>query len=124
MEATRVTPDLQASVLCEDIRQEMNGMQSLVGVLNVVPARATPVGLLKLCVWTRWCLGFGKFRQRSRILGTDEDQVVAESFIEFELKELESQVTNVNRAGVGLVSWYWHFVDVVWLLLFVLVYWL
>jgi cytochrome c oxidase subunit 3 len=22
------------------------------------------------------------------------------------------------------VSWYWHFVDVVWLLLFVLVYWL
>jgi hypothetical protein len=96
MEATRVTPDLQASVLCEDIRQEMNGMQSLVGVLNVVPARATPVGLLKLCVWTRWCLGFGKFRQRSRILGTDEDQVVAESFIEFELKELESQVTNVN----------------------------
>ncbi len=28
--------------------------------------------------------------------------------------------TSPSRA----VSWYWHFVDVVWLLLFVLVYWL
>ncbi|MGH8755995.1 MAG: cytochrome c oxidase subunit 3, partial [Burkholderiales bacterium] len=26
--------------------------------------------------------------------------------------------------GFEAVSWYWHFVDVVWLLLFILVYWL
>jgi len=29
-----------------------------------------------------------------------------------------------NHFGFEAVSWYWHFVDVVWLLLFVLVYWL
>jgi cytochrome c oxidase subunit 3 len=28
-----------------------------------------------------------------------------------------------NHFGFEAVSWYWHFVDVVWLLLFVFVYW-
>jgi cytochrome c oxidase subunit III len=32
------------------------------------------------------------------------------------------QVTMANRAGVGLVSWYWHFVDVVWVVVFTVVY--
>jgi cytochrome c oxidase subunit 3/cytochrome o ubiquinol oxidase subunit 3 len=32
------------------------------------------------------------------------------------------QVTSANRAGVGLVSWYWHFVDVVWVVVFTVVY--
>ncbi len=29
-----------------------------------------------------------------------------------------------NHFAFEAVSWYWHFVDVVWLLLFVFVYWL
>jgi cytochrome c oxidase subunit 3/cytochrome o ubiquinol oxidase subunit 3 len=32
------------------------------------------------------------------------------------------QVTSANRAGVGLVSWYWHFVDGVWVVVFTVVY--
>ena len=28
-----------------------------------------------------------------------------------------------HHFGFEAVSWYWHFVDVVWLLLFVFVYW-
>jgi cytochrome c oxidase subunit 3/cytochrome o ubiquinol oxidase subunit 3 len=35
---------------------------------------------------------------------------------------LTRQVTSANRAGVGLVSWYWHFVDVVWIVVFTVVY--
>jgi len=35
---------------------------------------------------------------------------------------LGRQVTSANRAGVELVSWYWHFVDVVWLVVFTVVY--
>jgi len=35
---------------------------------------------------------------------------------------LQRQVTSANRSGVGLVSWYWHFVDVVWIVVFVVVY--
>jgi cytochrome c oxidase subunit 3/cytochrome o ubiquinol oxidase subunit 3 len=35
---------------------------------------------------------------------------------------LSRQVTSANRAGVGLVSWYWHFVDAVWVVVFIVVY--
>lgn len=96
MEPSDVLPDLQACVVCEDVRQELNGLQSLVGVVNVIPARAVPVGFLKLCVWTRWCSGLGKYYQTSRIIGVDESQVLAESQLGFELKEIEGNVTNVN----------------------------
>ncbi len=76
-EVTTVSPDLQASLLCEDVRQEVNGMQTLVGIINMIPARVLPVAILKLCVWTRWSGGIGRFRQVSRILGADEEQVLA-----------------------------------------------
>jgi cytochrome c oxidase subunit III len=35
---------------------------------------------------------------------------------------LGRQVTSANRAAVGLVSWYWHFVDGVWVVVFTVVY--
>ena len=35
---------------------------------------------------------------------------------------LRRQVTTANQAGVGLVAWYWHFVDVVWVVVFIVVY--
>jgi cytochrome c oxidase subunit 3/cytochrome o ubiquinol oxidase subunit 3 len=35
---------------------------------------------------------------------------------------LGRQVTSANRAGVGLVAWYWHFVDGVWVVVFTAVY--
>src|SRR5437763_5503094 len=35
---------------------------------------------------------------------------------------LGRQVPAANRAGVGLVSWYWHFVDAVWVVVFTVVY--
>jgi hypothetical protein len=110
---TNVPPDLQASVICEDVRQEVNGMQTLVGIINMIPARVLPVALLKLCVWTRWCGGIGRFRQTSRILGVDEEKVLAESQIEFELKELESHVTNVNLfTAVQFQQYGLHYVEI------------
>jgi cytochrome c oxidase subunit 3/cytochrome o ubiquinol oxidase subunit 3 len=35
---------------------------------------------------------------------------------------LGRQVTVANRGAVGLVSWYWHFVDGVWVVVFTVVY--
>jgi cytochrome c oxidase subunit 3/cytochrome o ubiquinol oxidase subunit 3 len=35
---------------------------------------------------------------------------------------LGRRVTAANRGGVGLVSWYWHFVDGVWVVVFTVVY--
>jgi hypothetical protein len=33
-----ILPDLQSCVPCEDVRCEFNGMQTLVGVVHVIPA--------------------------------------------------------------------------------------
>jgi len=39
-------------------------------------------------------------------------------------RAMRGHFTPEHHFGFEAVSWYWHFVDVVWLLLFVLVYWL
>jgi cytochrome c oxidase subunit 3/cytochrome o ubiquinol oxidase subunit 3 len=35
---------------------------------------------------------------------------------------LRRQITEKNHTGVQMVAWYWHFVDVVWIVVFTLVY--
>jgi hypothetical protein len=98
--AKHIVPTLQASVVCEDVRQENNGMQTLVGVLNLIPATKVPVGLLKLAVWTRWVGGVGKFKQKARITAPDKT-ALGEAEVEFELQDTIGQATNVNFfAGV------------------------
>lgn len=99
MKEDAILPDLQSCLLCEDVRCEFNGMQTLVGVVNVIPAQALPVNCLRLCIWSRWCSGSGRFRQKSRIVGADEQQVIAQAEVEFELKELEGHATNVHYFG-------------------------
>lgn len=101
MSSKQIVPTLQASVICEDVRQENNGMQSLVGVLNIIPAAQIPVGLLKLVIWTRWVGGVGSFKQNARILAPDGQTVIGEAELDFELKDVIGQATNVNFfAGV------------------------
>jgi cytochrome c oxidase subunit 3 len=39
-------------------------------------------------------------------------------------RTLAGHFTPTNHFGFEAVTWYWHFVDVVWLILFVFVYWL
>ena len=99
MAAEVIAPDLQCAVLCEDVRCEFNGMQTLVGVINVIPAPALPINCMRLCIWTRWCSGAGKFRQRSRIVGIDEKQIIAQAEVDFVLQEMEGHATNVHYFG-------------------------
>ncbi len=88
-------------------------MQTLVGILTVIPTRTLPWSLFKLCVWTRWCGGVGQFRQGSRVLGLDEEETLAASEIDFELKELEGHVTNVNVfTGVQFRQFGLHHVEI------------
>jgi hypothetical protein len=113
MEETAILPDLQSCVLCEDVRCEINGMQTLVGVINVIPAPSLPINCMRLCIWSRWCSGSGKFRQKSRIIGVDEQQVLAQAEVEFELKEMEGHATNVHYfGGVQFQQFGMHHVEI------------
>lgn len=76
-------------------------MQSLVGVLTAIPAANAPVGVLKLCIWSRWMNGLGKFRQSARILAPDGKTSVVEAAVQFEMQNVNAQATNVHFfAGV------------------------
>lgn len=94
-----IAPDLQACLLCEDVRAELGGQQSIIGVVSVIAAPALPVSFFKLCLWTRWCGGMGQFLQTSRIFGPDEESAIAQSDVDFALQDLEANATNVNVFG-------------------------
>jgi hypothetical protein len=93
-----IAPDLQSVILCEDVRTEVSGAQTLIGVIGAIPAPQVPIGFFKLCLWSRWCGGIGRFHQDSRFLDPD-DEVVAEAAIDFDLREIEGSATNVHFFG-------------------------
>ncbi len=92
-------PDLQASFLCEDVRIEANGGNSIVGIVNFIGAPQFPIRVMKLCVWTRWCSGSGSFTQKTRIVLPDDHTVLADSSTEFNLNHEEGHATNINFFG-------------------------
>jgi hypothetical protein len=94
-----IPPDLQAAVLCEDVRTEMSGQQTLIGVIGVIPAPVLPIGFFKICLWSRWCGGVGEFHQTSLIIGCDDEQALTKSEVKFKLPEMNSHVTNVHVFG-------------------------
>ena len=71
-------PDLQASVMCDDVRQERNGKFMLIGIFDgLVQAVSQPV-CPRICLMNRWCAGEGEFTQKSRIMAPDGVTVVGE----------------------------------------------
>jgi hypothetical protein len=94
-----ILPDLQGAVLCEDVRAEISGQQTLVGVISAIPAPTLPIGFFRLCLWTRWCGGLGDFIQKCLIYDPEEDQAIAQAEIPFTLADLSANATNVHFFG-------------------------
>jgi len=78
MNEPTMMPDLQASLLCDDVRQERNGKFILIGIFDVIAVPAFPAVIPRLCIVNRWCCGQGNFKQRSRILQPDGRTALAE----------------------------------------------
>ena len=95
----RMIPDLQASFACEDVRVEASGAHTIVGIVNFIGAPSLPIQIIKLCVWTRWSSGVGEFEQITRLVGPDEETVMASATTQFRLGNEESHTTNVNIFG-------------------------
>ena len=53
MNPTRILPDLQSSLLCEEIRQEINGNFILVGVIGIIRVPQVPITAMKICMFNR-----------------------------------------------------------------------
>ena len=99
MQATRILPDLQASLLCEDVRQESNGNFILVGIIGFVNVPQLPVVAFKLCVFNRWAAGIGNFTETVRLIGPDQSTVIRQSQVKFQLQDPTHHATNVTVFG-------------------------
>ncbi len=71
-------PDLQSSILCDDVRQERNGKFILIGLFDAIAVPRYPAAFQRLCMVNRWCCGVGEYTQQSRLLKPDETTVMAE----------------------------------------------
>ena len=92
-----IPPDLQAALLCDDVRQENNGKFILIGLFDAIFAPQWPLRYPRLFIVTRWCSGSGQFTQRTRLLRPDQKtSVVTGQPIRFQLQGPEMLVTNIE----------------------------
>ena len=95
MQATRILPDLQASLLCEEVRQEVNGNLFLIGVINFIRVPQLPIVAGRLCVFNRWTAGIGQFTESVRLIAPDQTTMLRKGEMKFELREPGLHSTNV-----------------------------
>ena len=96
MQATRILPDLQCSLLCEEIRQEITGSFFLIGVFNFIRVPQLPVVALKLGVFNRWTAGLGQFTENIRLIAPDQTTVLRKGEVKFALQDPNLHATNVT----------------------------
>ena len=96
MQATRILPDLQSSLLCEEVRQEANGNFFLVGVINIVRVPQLPVVAFKLSLFNRWTAGVGTFVETSRFIAPDQTTVLRKGEVKFRLQDATLHSTNIT----------------------------
>lgn len=90
-------PDLQSSLLCDDVRQERNGKFMLIGLFDLIAVPAYPVVFQRVCVVNRWCCGEGTFRQRSRLIKPDGLTALVEGReVPVNLPDSEATATSVE----------------------------
>jgi hypothetical protein len=99
MQPARILPDLQCSLLCEEIRQEITGNFILVGVINFIRVPQLPVVAFKLGLFNRWTAGVGRFTETARLVGPDQTTVLRQGEVKFELKDPAMHATNVTVFG-------------------------
>ena len=99
MNATRILPDLQCSLLCEEVRQEANGSFFLIGVINFIRVAQLPVVAFRLSVFNRWTAGVGQFVETVRLIAPDQTTVLRKGEVKFALQDAVYQATNVTLFG-------------------------
>jgi hypothetical protein len=99
MNASRILPDLQSSLLCEEVRQEANGNLFLIGVINFIRVPQLPIVAPRLCVFNRWTAGLGQFNEKIRIIAPDQTTIVSKAETKFELRDPSHSATGVMVFG-------------------------
>ena len=79
MAGTKVKPRLSYTLICDDVRQEMGGKFSLMGLFESIYANTFPALHHRFAVVNEWTGGRGDFTVKIRLLAPDQEQVLSES---------------------------------------------
>ncbi len=79
MSGTKIKPQLNYTIICDDVRQEMGGKFSLMGLFESIYAGTFPALHNRFAIVNEWSGGKGEFTVRIRLLSPDQEQVLSES---------------------------------------------
>ena len=79
MAVKNVRPILVHTILCDDVRQEMGGKFSLMGLFESISAVTFPAIHPRFAIMNEWSGGRGEFTARIRLLAPDRKTVISES---------------------------------------------
>lgn len=79
MAHVKIKPTLRYTILCDDVRQEMGGKFSLMGLFESIYANVFPAVHPRFAIVNEWTGGKGEFAVRMRLLAPDREQVISES---------------------------------------------
>ncbi len=103
-------PDLQSSIVCDDVRQERNGKFLLIGVFDLIASPTFPMVFQRLCIVNRWCCGEGTFTELTRVVGPDGSKIGEGKPIPIQLNSPEHFATNIQvfvNAQIPAEGLYW-----------------
>lgn len=94
----KIKPNLQFSVLCDDVRREDNGKFILIGLFEAINSPKFPATHAMLFVVNRWCKGEGTFTQKIRIVNPKDNALIFQTDDQvFELGDIDRHHTLVSR---------------------------
>lgn len=99
MTPTRILPDLQCSLMCEEVRQEANGNFFLIGIIDMIRVPQLPITAYKLSLFTRWTSGVGNFTESVRLIAPDQTTVLRKSEVKFQMRDPNLTATTVTMFG-------------------------
>jgi hypothetical protein len=79
MAITKIKPRLNFTLICDDVRQEMGGKFSLMGLFESIYSSTFPALHHRFAIVNEWSGGKGEFSIRIRLLTPDRAQVLSES---------------------------------------------
>ena len=79
MASTKIKPRLSYTLLCDDVRQELGGKFSLMGLFESIYAGVFPAVHHRFAIVNEWTGGKGEFSVKIRLLSPDKTEVLSES---------------------------------------------
>ena len=95
MQPTRILPDLQCSLVCEQVRREANGNFFLIGVMDGVVLPKFPIMVPALCIFNRWTSGMGQFVCSLRLMAPDQTTLIQKGEVKFEMQDPNRNATTL-----------------------------